>query len=213
DARLGRPGGSGLLRPAARGDQPRMARDPRRDPRPIGRPGALDARRSGPHRGGGAGLGAPDRARRARPRYRHRGPGATLPCLARGRSPGRHPGWRPRRARSRVEGRRRRKLAPVQPDPAPSVGPGAACRAALPGLVDQRWPPLPSRMIYLASRSPRRQELLARIGVRFEVLAPAEDEAEAAEALEALLPGERPSEYVLRVTLAKARAGERSEER
>lgn len=63
-------------------------------------------------------------------------------------------------------------------------------------------------MIYLASRSPRRQELLERIGVRFEPLAPAEDEADAAEALEAPLPGERPSAYVVRVTLAKARAGE-----
>ncbi|MFA7503150.1 MAG: nucleoside triphosphate pyrophosphatase [Burkholderiaceae bacterium] len=63
-------------------------------------------------------------------------------------------------------------------------------------------------MIYLASRSPRRQELLARIGVRFELLAPGPDEAEAAEALETPLPGEAPRAYVLRVTLAKARAGE-----
>ncbi|MCO5118967.1 MAG: Maf family nucleotide pyrophosphatase [Burkholderiaceae bacterium] len=63
-------------------------------------------------------------------------------------------------------------------------------------------------MIYLASRSPRRQELLARIGVRFELLAPGEDESEAAEALETPLPGEPPTVYVLRVTIAKARAGE-----
>lgn len=63
-------------------------------------------------------------------------------------------------------------------------------------------------MIYLASSSPRRQELLARIGVSFELLAPGADEAQAAEALEAVLPGERPSAYVLRVALAKARAGE-----
>ena len=63
-------------------------------------------------------------------------------------------------------------------------------------------------MIYLASSSPRRQELLARIGVRFELLAPDAQEAEAAEALEAITPGERPSDYVVRVALAKARAGE-----
>lgn len=63
-------------------------------------------------------------------------------------------------------------------------------------------------MIYLASRSPRRQELLTRIGVRFELLAPDPGEEEAAEALEAWRPGEAPAAYVLRVTLAKVRAGE-----
>jgi septum formation protein len=63
-------------------------------------------------------------------------------------------------------------------------------------------------MIYLASSSPRRQELLARIGVRFELLAPSEEESDAAEALEAIEPGERPSHYVVRVAVAKALAGE-----
>lgn len=63
-------------------------------------------------------------------------------------------------------------------------------------------------MIYLASASPRRQELLARIGVRFELLAPDADEAPAAEALETPRPGEMPRIYVERVALAKARAGE-----
>ena len=41
--------------------------------------------------------------------------------------------------------------------------------------------------IYLASKSPRRQELLTQIGVRFRVLEPLD--AHAAEALEAQVPG------------------------
>lgn len=61
--------------------------------------------------------------------------------------------------------------------------------------------------IYLASRSPRRRELLAQIGVRFELLmfrgVPREDP----DVDESVLPGEHPEDYVVRVTLAKARAG------
>lgn len=63
---------------------------------------------------------------------------------------------------------------------------------------------MPSPFIYLASTSPRRQELLAQIGVRFELLLPDADED--AEALEATRLGESPTRYVERVTLAKARA-------
>lgn len=58
--------------------------------------------------------------------------------------------------------------------------------------------------IYLASQSPRRQELLHQLGVRFELLLPRADED--AEALEAVLPGETPDDYVQRVTHAKAEA-------
>lgn len=58
--------------------------------------------------------------------------------------------------------------------------------------------------IYLASQSPRRQELLHQLGVRFELLLPSADED--AEALEAVLPGEPPDNYVQRVTRAKAEA-------
>ncbi|MGU7771235.1 Maf family protein [Burkholderia sp. MR1-5-21] len=58
--------------------------------------------------------------------------------------------------------------------------------------------------LYLASQSPRRQELLQQIGVRFELLLPRPDED--AEALEAELPGEAADDYVLRVTVAKAEA-------
>jgi septum formation protein len=55
--------------------------------------------------------------------------------------------------------------------------------------------------IYLASQSPRRRELLAQLGVRYELLLP--DEHEDAEALEALIPSELPEAYVARVTEAK----------
>lgn len=54
--------------------------------------------------------------------------------------------------------------------------------------------------IYLASQSPRRSQLLDQLGVRYEILVPDAAEAEAAEALEAQLPGESPSAYVQRVT-------------
>ncbi|SCZ41043.1 MULTISPECIES: Maf family protein [Burkholderia] len=59
-------------------------------------------------------------------------------------------------------------------------------------------------ILYLASQSPRRQELLLQIGVRFELLLPRPDED--AEALEAELAGEAADAYVQRVTVAKAEA-------
>jgi septum formation protein len=55
--------------------------------------------------------------------------------------------------------------------------------------------------VYLASQSPRRRQLLDQIGVRHELLLPDADEDP--EALEAVLPGESPTAYVERVTLAK----------
>jgi septum formation protein len=61
--------------------------------------------------------------------------------------------------------------------------------------------------IYLASQSARRQQLLAQIGVRHELLLP--DDEEDAEALEAERPGELPHDYVMRVTLAKLAAARR----
>lgn len=61
-----------------------------------------------------------------------------------------------------------------------------------------------SDFIYLASQSPRRQELLHQIGMRFELLAP--DPHEDAEALERLRAGESAADYVLRATLAKLEA-------
>ena len=58
--------------------------------------------------------------------------------------------------------------------------------------------------VYLASQSPRRQQLLQQLGVRFEVLLP--DASEDAEALEAVRPGEGAEAYVRRVTRAKLSA-------
>jgi septum formation protein len=51
--------------------------------------------------------------------------------------------------------------------------------------------------IYLASRSPRRRELLDQIGVRYALVEAHVDES--------LHPGEQPEDYVLRVALEKAR--------
>ena len=58
--------------------------------------------------------------------------------------------------------------------------------------------------MYLASQSPRRGQLLAQIGVRFEPLLPRADED--SEALEAERGGELPAAYVERVTRAKLQA-------
>jgi septum formation protein len=56
-------------------------------------------------------------------------------------------------------------------------------------------------LIYLASQSPRRRQLLDQLGVAHELLLPGADED--AEALEAVRPGEAPEHYVQRVTRAK----------
>ena len=61
------------------------------------------------------------------------------------------------------------------------------------------------RSIYLASRSPRRQELLAQIGVKFESMELDVDEA--------VLEGESARAYVERLARAKAEAGWRRIER
>lgn len=58
--------------------------------------------------------------------------------------------------------------------------------------------------VYLASQSPRRLQLLEQWGVRCELLLP--DDAEDAESLETVLPGEAPATYVRRVTLLKLTA-------
>ena len=63
---------------------------------------------------------------------------------------------------------------------------------------------LSSPYIYLASKSPRRQELLRQIGIDFRLLLPQEHED--AEALETTRIGEAPASYVKRVVLAKLEA-------
>ena len=61
-------------------------------------------------------------------------------------------------------------------------------------------------VIYLASRSPRRRELLAQIGIRFEPLLFRDGARKDPDTEEAVLPGEMPDDYVVRVTRQKARA-------
>lgn len=55
------------------------------------------------------------------------------------------------------------------------------------------------KTIYLASRSPRRQELLRQVGVRFELID--------VEVEERQQPGQSPADYAVAIALAKARAG------
>ncbi len=61
--------------------------------------------------------------------------------------------------------------------------------------------------IYLASRSPRRRELLAQVGVRFDLLLFRVPPREDAEVNEDWQPGETPEAYVQRVARAKAEFG------
>ena len=65
----------------------------------------------------------------------------------------------------------------------------------------------PDRNIYLASRSPRRRELLAQIGVRFQLLLLRASPQADPEVDEAVLGAESAHEYVRRISRAKAEAG------
>jgi len=58
--------------------------------------------------------------------------------------------------------------------------------------------------IYLASQSPRRQELLKQMGVRYEMLAPSPSED--SESIETPLLHEKARSYVERITIAKSTA-------
>jgi len=62
------------------------------------------------------------------------------------------------------------------------------------------------KSIYLASRSPRRRELLKQIGVPFELLLLREDLRRGADVDETPLPDESPGVYVLRMAGAKVNA-------
>jgi septum formation protein len=62
-------------------------------------------------------------------------------------------------------------------------------------------------MIYLASRSPRRRELLSQIGVRYHLLLFRDRVGERPEVDETPLAGEAPAAYVERMARAKADAG------
>jgi septum formation protein len=58
--------------------------------------------------------------------------------------------------------------------------------------------------IYLASKSPRRRELLRQIGVEFELLMLRDHTPRGPEVTENVLPGELPHDYVVRVAREKA---------
>src|SRR5258708_26717282 len=63
------------------------------------------------------------------------------------------------------------------------------------------------RGIYLASRSPRRRELLSQIGVRFHLLLFRARPGEGPDVDEISMPGEKPDVYVERMARAKPEAG------
>src|SRR3954466_4517154 len=63
------------------------------------------------------------------------------------------------------------------------------------------------RGVYLASRSPRRRELLAQVGVRFHLLLFRSRPGEDPDVDEDALPNEAPDVYVLRLARSKAEAG------
>lgn len=62
------------------------------------------------------------------------------------------------------------------------------------------------RKIYLASKSPRRRELLRQVGIDFEVLLLRDAPPRGPDVTEIVLPGELPEIYVSRVTQEKAQA-------
>jgi len=66
---------------------------------------------------------------------------------------------------------------------------------------------VPDRGIYLASRSPRRRELLAQIGVRYRLLMFRAHPGREADVDENPLAGEAPAAYVERLARVKAEAG------
>ena len=71
-------------------------------------------------------------------------------------------------------------------------------------MDDPQPTPVPPRLIWLASRSPRRAQLLAQAGIGFGLLL--DDDADSAETLEQVRVGEPPNLYVRRVARAKLEA-------
>jgi len=65
----------------------------------------------------------------------------------------------------------------------------------------------PEKKIYLASRSPRRRDLLKQIGIPFEVLLLRDHPGRNVDVDESQQPGESPADYVLRVSCLKSQAG------
>jgi septum formation protein len=71
------------------------------------------------------------------------------------------------------------------------------CASRFRASIPPPWPPGGQRLIFLASASPRRGELLRQIGVAHEVRPVDIDESP--------VPGEKPAHYALRLAEAKAR--------
>lgn len=69
--------------------------------------------------------------------------------------------------------------------------------------------PQPTNIIYLASKSPRRRELLKQIGVQFELLM-IREQSSRLDVDEAPLPDEAPRDYVERIVLLKAAMGQKA---
>ncbi|MGH8638514.1 MAG: Maf family protein [Burkholderiales bacterium] len=65
---------------------------------------------------------------------------------------------------------------------------------------------VPSKRIYLASRSPRRRELLKQMGISFEIVHFREDSRRGVDVDESPVAAEEPADYVLRVARSKAEA-------
>ncbi|MEO5934043.1 MAG: Maf family protein, partial [Duganella sp.] len=63
---------------------------------------------------------------------------------------------------------------------------------------------LVEKKIYLASKSPRRRELLRQIGIDFELLLLRADGPRGADVTEDVIDGETPLDYVARVAQEKA---------
>src|SRR5512133_1559892 len=66
------------------------------------------------------------------------------------------------------------------------------------------------KSIYLASRSPRRRELLKQIGVDFEMLLLRSDPRRGVDVDESPLSGESPQDYAVRIATTKADVGMRA---
>src|SRR5512145_2200297 len=122
--------------------------------------------------------------------------------------------WRTRWTRGKCEKRRSPSYAVVLPDAAPRACPGGADGADLPccyaphrASLSPRMIAIPERGIYLASRSPRRRELLAQIGVRFHLLLFRARPGETVDVDESTLGGESPEAYVERMARTKVDAG------
>lgn len=69
--------------------------------------------------------------------------------------------------------------------------------------------PVPPHVLYLASKSPRRRELLRQIGVSYELLM-LREKGERLDVDESPLAGEAPRDYVMRIVRKKAEAARRA---